>query len=267
MSTVDVSRRFEGASVLVTGGGRGIGRAICHQYAREGARVVVLDRDRETCELVVKEIADAGGSAVALVIDLGDPAARSRAIEEAVAAGGNRLDVLVNNAAALGPRRPLLELSDADVQSVIDVSLIAPMLLSRDAAPHLARTGGAIIMLGSIQATMPLPTFVPYVSCKGAIDAMTRALAVELAGSGVRVNAVAPGAVESPAMQEQWRQSGNAARPPAPTLVGRWGTDRDIAEVVVFLSSRAAEYISGETIRVDGGRLLNRGAEPLTFKP
>ena len=260
MSTPDPTRRFEGAVALVTGAARGIGRGVAHRLAREGARVAVLDRDADACREVVREI---GGSAFAVVADLADPASRSRAVGATLDAAG-RLDVLVNNAAVHGPRRPLAELTDEDVRAVLEVDLIAPLLLCRDALPHLARARGAIVMVGSIQASMPLATFVSYVAAKGALESATRALAVEVAGSGVRVNAVAPGAVESPSMREQWAEAtGSTREPRAPTLVGRWGTADDIAEVVAFLASPAAAFVSGEVVRVDGGRLLSRDPDPL----
>lgn len=256
--------RFEKAVVLITGAGRGIGRGIAHQFAREGARVAVLDRDRDSCERVAQEIVDRGGSAFPVAADLGDAEARAGVIERVLASSSGRLDVLVNNAAIHGPRRPLMELSDADVREVMEVNLIAPLLLCRDALPHLAAARGAIVLVSSIQVLLPLATFVSYVATKSALEGVTRALAVEMAASGVRVNAVAPGAVESPAMREQWEAAtGSGNTPRAPTLIGRWGTDQDIAEVVTFLSSPAAAFISGEVIRADGGRLLSRDADPL----
>ena len=248
--------------VLITGAGRGIGRSCALQFAREGARLAVLDRHSAIAEQVVREIVDAGGAAFPVVVDLADDAERATVIEQVLGAAG-RLDVLVNNAALHGPRRPLADLSDADVRHVMEVDLLAPMLLCRDALPHLVATRGAIVMISSIQAALPLATFASYVAAKGGLEALTRALAVEMAPSGVRVNAVAPGAVESPAMHEQWQQSGIAHPPRAPTLLGRWGTNDDIATAVTFLASREAEFISGEVLRVDGGRQLCRDADPL----
>jgi NAD(P)-dependent dehydrogenase (short-subunit alcohol dehydrogenase family) len=256
--------RFENAVVLVTGAGRGIGRGIAHRFAREGARVAVLDRDRDSCDRVVQEVVDRGGSAFPVIADLGDATARAGVIEYVLSASPGRLDVLVNNAAIHGPRRPLVELTDAEVREVIEINLVAPLLLCRDALPHLARARGAIVNVSSIQASLPLATFASYAATKGGLEAVTREMAVETAASGVRVNAVAPGAVESPAMREQWEEAtGSGNQPRAPTLIGRWGTEQDIAEVVTFLSSPAAEFISGEVIRVDGGRLLSRDVDPL----
>lgn len=263
MTSPNAPNRFEGAVVLITGAGRGIGRSSALQFAREGARVAVLDRDGESAEQVVREIVDTRGAAFPIAADLGDPTARAGVIEDVLAECSGRLDVLVNNAAIHGPRRPLMDLSDADVRNVMEVDLFAPMLLCRDALPHLVKTRGAIVMISSIQAALPLATFASYVAAKGGLEALTRALAVEMAPSGVRVNAVAPGAVESPAMHEQWKQSGITSPPRAPTLLGRWGTNDDIAAAVTFLASRAAEFIAGEVVRVDGGRQLSRDADPL----
>lgn len=256
-------RRFQDAVVLITGAARGIGAQVARRFATEGAVVAVLDRDADGCDQVVGDIVDGGGRAFGVTADLADHVQRAGVVDE-VLARGRRLDVLVNNAAVLGPRQPLVELTEEDVREVIEVNLMTPLLLSRDAVPHLERRRGAIVTLGSIQASAPLATFVPYAATKGALAAMTRALAVEVAPAGIRVNAVAPGAVESPAMREQWEATtGSSGAPPAPTLVGRWGTGQDIAEVVLFLSSFAADYISGEVVRVDGGRLLSRSPDPL----
>lgn len=266
MTTPQSKNRFDHAVVLITGAGRGIGRGIAHRFAREGARVAVLDRDRESCDQVVHEIVERGGAAFPVVADISDAAARSGAIQRVLESSSGRLDVLVNNAAIHGPRRPLVELSDEEIRGVLEVNLLAPLLLCRDALPHLAQARGAIVMISSIQAMLPLATFAPYAATKGGLEAVTRALAVEMAPRGVRINAVAPGSVASPSMREQWTQStGSGSEPGAPTLVERWGTDQDIAEVVVFLSSRMAEFVSGEVIRVDGGRVLSRQPEPLDF--
>lgn len=256
--------RFTDAVVIVTGAGRGIGRGTAHRFAAEGARVAVLDENRETCEAVTNEIVDAGGKAIAIVADLGDPSSRASVIGDVLEWSSGRLDILVNNAACHGPRVNLVNQTDADIRRVLEVNLVAPLLLCRDALPALIKTRGAIVLVSSIQVFLPLPTFVAYVATKSALEGITRALAVEAAPSGVRVNAVAPGAVESPSMREQWEAAtGSGSEPRAPTLIGRWGTDNDIAEVVLFLSSPAATYISGEVIRADGGRLLSRDIDPL----
>lgn len=250
--------------MLVTGAGQGIGRGIARQFAREGAHVAVLDRDVGGCERVVAEIIACGGRAFPVVADLNVDASRGAVIRRVLDATDGRLDVLVNNAAVHGPRRTFGDLTDVEVREVIEVDLIAPLLLCRDALPALTASRGAIVMVSSIQVHLPLSTFATYVAAKSGVEGLTRALAVEVASRGVRVNAVAPGAVESPTMREQWAAAtGNGDAPRAPTLVGRWGLDVDIAEAVAFLASPAAAFISGEVLRVDGGRLLSRESDPL----
>lgn len=169
MNTSHSARRFADAVVLITGAGRGIGRGTAHQFAREGARVAVLDRD-ESCEHVAQEIIDAGGSAFPVMADLGDHASRADVVRRVLAESSGRLDALVNNAAIHGPRLPLAELADADIRSVLEVNLIAPLLLCRDALPHLVKTRGAIVLISSIQVLLPLATFATYVCTKGALE-------------------------------------------------------------------------------------------------
>jgi NAD(P)-dependent dehydrogenase (short-subunit alcohol dehydrogenase family) len=151
-----------------------------------------------------------------------------------------------------------------DLRTVLDTNLAAAALLGRDAAADMVRRGaGAIVNVTSIQEHLPLATHVAYVASKGGISALTRAMAAELSPLGIRVNAVAPGVVDTPGMRDQPAlRNGDGAATPA-TLLRRAGTPEEVADAIAFLASPAAAYITGTVLRVDGGRALSRFPDPL----
>lgn len=255
---------FAGQAALVTGAGGGIGRAAALRLAIGGAQVAVLDRRPEGAEATARAIADAGGQARCLVADLADSQARGAVVDDILHREG-RLDILVNNAAWHGERRPLLDLDLADWQQVMEVNLTACAVLTSQAAAHMtARGTGAVVNVGSVQADMPVRDYGPYVASKGALVSLTKAFAAELGAAGVRVNAVSPGVIATPS----WASTpgaGTLRDIPAPTLLRRMGQPEEVAEVIAFLASDRASFITGAVIPVDGGRLLSRLADPLAL--
>jgi len=240
-----------GRSVLVTGGSRGIGRAIVELFAEEGANVTFFYKgNAEAAQDVVAKLRDAGRDAHAAQVDVTDAATCHTAVE-ALAARTERIDVLVNNAGVIRDN-PLAALGDDDIKTVLDTNIGGVFNVTRAVVPYMVmQRAGTIINLSSVAGDKGGRGQTNYAASKGAVNAFTRALAVELAPRKIRVNAVAPGVIDTEMSQDVREMAGDAAK--ARILLKRFGTVQDVAYAVWFLASDYANYVTGQVFHVDGG--------------
>lgn len=242
--------RMKGKAAFVTGAGRGIGRAIALALAREGASVAVVDIEAEAARQTASE-ANGAGRGIPFVCDVADRRAVAEAID-AFAAQSGGLDVVVNNAVYFH-YAPLPDMPEEAVHRMIDVGLKGTIWVTQAATKHLiARGGGCVVNLSSAAVAFGIRNAAVYTSIKGAIDAFTRQQAVELGVHRIRVNAIAPGPVETPGAGSVIDAAGWDARR-ARTPIGRLATADDVGAAVVYLASDDALSITGITLKVDGG--------------
>lgn len=247
---------LDGRVALVTGAGGGLGEGICASLAAAGAAIACVDRNAEAAEARAAGVRAGGGRAITVVADVADSASVAAMVEQTVGELG-RLDVLVNNA-AIYPRRPWTEITEEEWDQVLSVNLKGYFLCARAAFDHLAAGGhGRIVNVASITAFIGMTHLLDYVSSKGAVISFTRALAREIGPEGVTVNAVSPGAFPTdaekihpnPAEYDQWILDQQSIK--------RRGTPDDIGNLVVYLASDAASFLTGQVIELDGGWFMH----------
>lgn len=248
----DGAGRHAGRVVVVTGAANGIGRGITTAFAQEGAHVWVTDLDRDAASALASELRDQGLTATAHPLDVTNPQDIA-ALLSALGDAHGKIDTLVNNA-GLNAREDFRHLSDDDWQRMRETNLDSVVRISRDAFALLkAGDNPSIINLASIMAARGLRQLVGYSATKGAVISLTRGMAVEYAAFGIRVNALAPGFVETALTQRILRNPTMNKALVDQTPLRRLGTAEDIAAGAVFLASEAANFITGETLTIDGG--------------
>ncbi|MFO0696121.1 MAG: SDR family oxidoreductase [Polyangiales bacterium] len=245
---------FTGKTVLVTGASRGIGRALALGFAEAGADLVVTARSRGALDALVEEVRAKGRDAVAIEADLVDPAAADRITAEALARKGV-IDVLVNNAGTSEPKA-FVETDDALFERVFALNFGAVVRLSRSVGKHmLERRKGSIILLGSVLGRTAIPGNVAYYASKGALEQLGRGLAVEWARTGVRVNTLAPGFVDTEIVAGVTEPGGLGDYVRRRTPMRRVGRPEELVPAALYLASEASSYVTGSMVNVDGGWL------------
>jgi len=248
---MSIESGLQGKVALVTGGGRGIGRAVVERLAGDGADVVFFYRaDAEAAQRLLADLGSAGARCAAMRVDVTDAEAVTAAVESIVESRG-RIDVLVNNAGIVRDNL-LAMLHDEDIRAVFDTNVGGAFNATRAVVRHMiSKRSGRIVNLSSVAATKAGRGQSNYAASKGAIEAFTRAMAVELASRKITVNCVAPGVIETE-MSQQVRDLADE-QIKARILLRRYGQAQDVAHAVWFLASRFADYITGEVLHVDGG--------------
>ncbi len=238
---------------IVTGSGRGIGRAIALKLAEVGATVVVNDID-EAVKGVAQEIKAMGGQSLPILADVSSSSDVARLVEETMAAYG-RIDILVNNA-GISRDQLLLRMSEEDWDKVLDVDLKSVFLCTKAVLRHMVKQRwGRIISISSIVGIVGNKGQANYASAKAGIIGFTRTIAKEVASHSITVNAIAPGFIDTEMTQrlkEEWKQELKRQIP-----LGDFGSPRDVAEAVAFLASEEAKYITGQVLGVDGGMAIS----------
>lgn len=240
-----------GQIAVVTGSSRGIGRAIAEHLARAGAKVVVSSRKADACASVADGIREAGGEAIAVPCNISDHEQLRNLVDQAVAAWG-RIDILVCNAAVNPYFGPMADMPGAAYDKIMNSNVRSNFLLCNLVAPHMV-AGGSIVIVSSIGGFQGSATLAVYGMSKAADVSLVKSLAIEHGPKGIRANCIAPGLIKTDFSRELWQNGALLKGLEEGAPLGRIGMPDDIGGVAVFLASRAAAYITGQTLVVDGG--------------
>jgi dehydrogenase/reductase SDR family member 4 len=239
---------------LVTGASRGIGRAIAEVFAREGAKVVICGRKPDTLEEVARAI---GPAVIPMVCHVGRSEQIQSMVDRATRELG-RIDILVNNAATNVAQAPCLEIDEGMFDKMIEINLKSAFLLTQLVAPGMCERGsGSIINISSISGVRPQFEGLLYSMTKAALIMMTQSYALELGPKGVRVNAIAPGLIETALSAYYWQDAERREKRMEEQPIRHLGQPAEIAEVALLLASDRSSFMTGQTLVVDGGRLLS----------
>ncbi|MGQ3488124.1 SDR family oxidoreductase [uncultured Roseovarius sp.] len=248
--------RLEGKRTLVTGAASGFGKGIAETYIREGAKVAVVDLNEEGAKAVAKEL---GENAIAVKCDVSKGDQVQAAVDATVEAFGG-LDIVVNNAGWTNPNRPLMETDEETFRKIYDINVVSIFHMTKVCVPLWRKSGGGVMLnIGSTAGIRPRPGLTWYNSSKGAVNLMSRSLAVELAPDNIRVNCIAP-VMGATALLEQFMgvpdTPENREKFIATIPMGRMSQPRDIANAALYLGSDEADFITGVVLEVDGGRTV-----------
>jgi NAD(P)-dependent dehydrogenase (short-subunit alcohol dehydrogenase family) len=241
--------RLKGKVAIVTGAGRNIGEETARLFAREGAKVAVVDLDKGRAEKVASEIKAAGGEARPFIADVSQEAQIEALVKEVTAAFG-RIDILINNV-AISDNKRILDITKAEWDRVIAVTLTGPFLMSQHAAKAMVAqgSGGTIVNIGSTSGYFGRPRAIAYTAAKGGVRNLTRSMAIQLAPHDIRVMSLVPNKIGSPVGKDTF----NPDRPVVNLRKNRPGVPEDVARALLFLVSEDADFITGSELFVDGG--------------
>lgn len=251
--------QLDGKVALITGAGSGIGRATSLRFGAEGARVCIVDRNRDGAEETCRLLGDQGSSAKVMLADVTDETQVANAVENCLQAFG-RIDILFNNAGILGgdPYTPLHEMELKTWRQVIDTNITSMFLFTKQVIPPMLREGtGVIVNTASVAGVVGRPTNAPYVASKHAVVGLTRHIALRYGQDGIRANCIAPGTVDTPLVQSAQGKSPDGETPlggsAAMSPLKRLAQPEEIADAALYLSSERAGFVNGTCLVIDGG--------------
>lgn len=248
--------RLKGKSAIVTGASRGIGQAIAHSFAREGADVIICSRKQEAIEQAAAELQGLPGKVIGVACHVGKPEELQKLVDRTASEFG-KIDIVVNNAATNIAQGPCLTFDDGQFDKMVEVNLKSTYRLVKMVAQGMIERGsGSIINIASIAGLKPQYYGLLYSMTKAALIMMTQSYAAELGPKGVRVNAIAPGLIRTVLSEYYWKDESKQAQILESQPIQHLGQPAEIAEIAVMLASDEASYLTGQTLVVDGGKLI-----------